>query len=43
MLKKHDVLLQHLHELLDLPLISDLAPPPFPPYQGSARLGAELL
>ena len=35
----HDALLQRLHGLLDLPLISDLAPPSFPPYQGSARLG----
>jgi penicillin-binding protein 2 len=37
--KAHDALLQRLHELLDLPLVSDLAPPPFPPFQGSARLG----
>jgi len=35
----HDAILQRLHELLDLPLVSDLAPPPFPPYQGSAQLG----
>jgi penicillin-binding protein 2 len=34
-----EALLQRLHEQLDLPLVSDLAPPPFPPYQGSARLG----
>ena len=35
----YDLLLQRVHELLDLPLVSDLAPPSFPPYQGSARLG----
>jgi penicillin-binding protein 2 len=35
----HDALLQRLHELLDLPLVSELAPPSFPPYQGSAHLG----
>jgi penicillin-binding protein 2 len=34
-----DAILQRLHELLDVPLVSDLAPPPFPPYRGSAKLG----
>jgi penicillin-binding protein 2 len=32
-------ILQRLHKLLELPLISDLAAPPFPPYQGSAEWG----
>ncbi len=31
--------LQRLHALLGLPLESDYAPPAFPPYQGTARLG----
>jgi penicillin-binding protein 2 len=34
-----ETILERLHELLELPLTSDLAPPPFPPYQGSARWG----
>ena len=34
-----DTILQKLHELLGIPLVSDLAPPPFPPYQGGAELG----
>jgi penicillin-binding protein 2 len=34
-----EVILQRLHELLDVPLVSDLAPPPFPPFRGSAKLG----
>jgi len=34
-----ETVLQHLHELLDLPLVSEYAPSPFPPYQGQARLG----
>jgi len=34
-----EAILQRLHELLDLPLVSDLAPPDYPPYQGTARLG----
>jgi len=34
-----EAILQRLHELLDLSLVSDLAPPPFPPYQGTAHLG----
>ena len=42
-LPKDDVaqesVLQRLHELLDLPLISDYAPSPFPPYSGTAELG----
>ena len=42
-LPKDDVaqesVLQRLHELLDLPLVSNYAPSPFPPYSGSAELG----
>jgi penicillin-binding protein 2 len=34
-------ILQRLHELLDLPLVSDLAPPSFPPYAGSTKWGLE--
>lgn len=34
-----EAILQRLHELLDLPLVSDLAPPHFPPYYGQARWG----
>jgi penicillin-binding protein 2 len=34
-----EAILERLHELLELPLVSDLAPPPFPPFQGSAQLG----
>ena len=34
-----EALLERLHELLDLPLGSDFAPPLFPPYWGSAELG----
>lgn len=33
------VVLERLHELLDLPMVSDYAPPPFPPYSGTANLG----
>ncbi|MBN1934796.1 MAG: penicillin-binding protein 2 [Anaerolineae bacterium] len=36
---KQEKILQRLHELLDLPLVSDLAPSPYPPFQGQARLG----
>ena len=32
-------ILERLHELLDLPLISDLAAPAFPPYSSRVRLG----
>ncbi|MBN1581568.1 MAG: penicillin-binding protein 2 [Anaerolineae bacterium] len=32
-------ILQRLHELLDLPLISNLAPAPYPPFQGSVDWG----
>jgi penicillin-binding protein 2 len=35
----HEAVLQRLHELLDLPLVSELAPPRFPPYQGSVDWG----
>jgi len=34
-----EAILQHLHELLDLPLVSDLAPSPYPPFQGQVRKG----
>ncbi len=34
-----EAVLQRVHELLDLPLVSRYAPPPFPPYSGSAELG----
>ena len=34
-----EAIFERLHELLDIPLVSDLAPPPFPPYQGSAKWG----
>jgi len=34
-----EAVLQRLHELLDLPLVSDYAPPPYPPYWGAAKLG----
>jgi penicillin-binding protein 2 len=34
-----EAILEQLHELLDLPLVSELAAPPFPPYQGSVRWG----
>ena len=34
-----ETILERLHELLDLPLGSDLAPPPFPPFRGTARWG----
>lgn len=34
-----EAMLQRLHELLDLPLVSDYAPPPYPPYWGTAKLG----
>jgi penicillin-binding protein 2 len=37
--QEREAIIEQLHELLDLPLVSDLAPPSFPPYQGSARLG----
>jgi penicillin-binding protein 2 len=34
-----EAILERLHELLDLPLVSTLAPPAFPPFQGSAKWG----
>ncbi|MBN1640558.1 MAG: penicillin-binding protein 2 [Anaerolineae bacterium] len=34
-----EAVLQRLHVLLELPLESDYAPPAYPPYQGTARLG----
>jgi len=32
-------IVERLHELLDLPLVSDLAAPPFPPYPRQVQLG----
>jgi penicillin-binding protein 2 len=34
-----EAVLERLHELLDIPLISQYAPSPFPPYNGQAKLG----
>ena len=34
-----ETVLERLHQLLDIPMVSDLKPPPFPPYQGSASWG----
>jgi penicillin-binding protein 2 len=34
-----EAILQRLHDLLDLPLVSQYAPSPFPPYTGEAKLG----
>jgi len=34
-----EAILQRLHELLDVPLVSQYAPSPFPPYTNSPRLG----
>jgi penicillin-binding protein 2 len=34
-----EVILQRLHELLDVPLVSQYAPSPFPPYTSSPKLG----
>jgi penicillin-binding protein 2 len=33
------IVLESLHQLLDLPMVGDYAPPPFPPYSGTAKLG----
>ncbi len=37
--EKRAAILERLHELLDIPLVSDLAPAPYPPYYGTAALG----
>jgi penicillin-binding protein 2 len=37
--EKQEAILQRLHELLDLPLVSDLAAPDYPPYQGGTKWG----
>jgi len=37
--KAKEAILQRLHELLDVPLVSQYAPSPFPPYTGEAKLG----
>ncbi len=37
--RAREAVLKRLHDLLGLPLESDLAPPPFPPYWGKARKG----
>ncbi len=34
-----EAVLQRLQELLDVPLVSDYAPPPYPPYWGTAKPG----
>lgn len=34
-----ETVLERLHELLEIPLVSEYAPPPFPPYYGHADLG----
>jgi penicillin-binding protein 2 len=34
-----EAILNRLHELLDIPMVSELEPPAFPPYQGSAKWG----
>lgn len=34
-----EAVLQRLQDLLDVPLVSDYAPPPYPPYWGTAELG----
>jgi penicillin-binding protein 2 len=34
-----EAILERLHKLLDIPMASDLEPPPFPPYYGSAKWG----
>lgn len=36
---KQEAVLERLHELLDLPLVSDLAPSPYPPFSGTAKWG----
>ena len=34
-----EAILERLHTLLDIPMVSDLKPPPFPPYHGQRQVG----